>query len=120
MDSTKPFLLSKDRQESVIRENKFNQFHNDKPTASFAVNNGIKISNVAKNLFLKGGGIANYSKERLQIDMELADIRQELATMALTPNGFDSPVTGEEQINVDIVDNGMSIDIRVEVFESET
>ena len=40
--------------------------------------------------------------------------------MALTPNGFDSPVTGEEQINVDIVDNGMSIDIRVEVFESET
>lgn len=119
MDSTQLFLLAKDRDFGTICENKFNQFHDEKPIAKFATKDGIKISEVVKTLFLKGGGIANYNKDQLQIDMELADIREELATMALTPNGFDSPVTEEEQINIDIVDNGMSIDIRVEVFESE-
>lgn len=118
MDSTKPFLLAKDRDLGMIRDNKFNQFHDEKPVANFATKDGIKLSEVVKVLFLKGGGIAYYNKEQLVMDTELSDIRQELAVMALIPNGFDSPVTEEEQINIDIVDNGMSVDIRVEVFEN--
>lgn len=119
MDSTKPFLLEKDRQEGMIRDNKCRSRHQSIPISKYATDGAIKLSQVVKTLFLKGGGIANYNKEQLTIDVDLSEWRNELAIMALIPEGFDSPVTEQEQINIDIVDNGISTDIRVEVFEND-
>lgn len=119
MDSVQAFLLSKDRSEGIIRENHDKKNHQIIHSSECASDGeGIKLSDIARNLLRNGGGLACYNIEQVEWDMELAEIRQELALDAIIPDGWDEPVTGIEQINIDVVSNGTTFDLRIELFES--
>ena len=118
MESTPKFVLAKDRWESMARQNYWDSLHQTIPSPEFA-DSGIKLSNIVKNLVQKGGGLASYPIEQIEKDMDLADIREEIAISCVTPNGWNAPLTGVEQINIDVVSDGISLDIRVELFGEE-
>lgn len=119
MDYTQAFLLSKDRSEGIIRENYDKKIHQIIPTPDYAnEGKGIKLSEITRNLLRKGGGIGCYNIEQIEWDIDLAEIRQELSIDAITPDGWDYPVTSIEQIDIDVISNGTTFNILVELFES--
>jgi hypothetical protein len=93
--------LERDRSQGQATDNYYAKFNNPIPDAPFAkVGKGFKVSEIVKNLVQKGGGSACYFNHQIEWDVELEDARQEAAIDAIIPDGWDTPLTELEQIDV--------------------
>lgn len=113
-------LLAKDRDQSRIRENVYkDQMRSfDVSSLDYAKNeeDGIPISKIVKHLVQRGGGQRLYYNNQIFWDMELQEAREEACISAITPDGWDEPVTELEQIVVDGRGDGHEYEISVELY----
>lgn len=111
--------LERDRSHGTIRDNVAAEQNKPIPDQPFASEGeGFKISEIVKKLAQKGGGSALYYNHQIEWNMELAEAAQEVTLNAITPDGWDSPLTGLEQINAHGHAPGMhEYEITVEIFE---
>lgn len=93
--------LERDRQQGVMRDNYYAEISQSIPDQSFAQMGGIKISSIVRALVSKGGGKALYYNHQIEWGMSLEEARQEVCLECLIPDGWDTPVTGLDQVLVE-------------------
>lgn len=112
--------LEHDRSEGAKRDNYYADLNKPVPEQPFADSDETAkpVSQIVKDLVRQGGGKALYYNHQIYWDMELSEARQEASLDAITPDGWDTPVTELEQINVDGHAPGEhEYEITVEVYE---
>lgn len=115
-------VLAKDRQQSQLRENVYrDQMKSfgipDQPYAESA-EQGIPISEIVKRLVEQGGGCSLYYNHQIFWDIKLHEAREYACISAITPDGWDTPVTELEQLVVEGCGDGHEYEISVELYAS--
>lgn len=106
--------LANDRMQGVMMDNYSARFNKPIPDAEFS-EDGLQAFEICKNLVKKGGGRALYYKHQLNWDLP-ENVESEIAILAIEPEGWDSPVTDSENIDIQVNDLGHEVEITVFVF----
>ncbi|GAC1456878.1 MAG: hypothetical protein NVS2B14_00170 [Chamaesiphon sp.] len=120
-DNERPDIaLEHEKSESQKRENYWNQFNKSYPEPKYATEeSGIKISEIVLNLFKKGGGSALYYEEQIYFNMDTHEAVEDALLSAITPEGWDSPITEWEQVNYNLSSHGGEVEIIIEIYPQE-
>jgi hypothetical protein len=81
---------------------------------------GTPLSAIVRSLCRKGGGICYIAKSEVFKDVEIDEIIDNIAISAdIIPEGWDEPITSQEQIQADIEENGGEVEIVVKLIKNE-
>lgn len=117
----KDMLLAQDRAFETIQENYWANFHREIPEAEYATTDEYaeKFSEVVYNMILTGNFKKLMRKEWLFWDVELPEIESFITIQAITPKGWDYPLTDSDNINILINEDGGDVEITI-VFDPQT
>jgi hypothetical protein len=94
--------LEQDKQQGIARDNAANNLNRILPDMPFAESGeGLKVSDIVKNLVQRGGGQALYFNHQIEWDMDLGEAKENAALTCIIPEGWNEPVTSSDQIVVD-------------------
>lgn len=112
-------LLAQDRAFGTIQENYWDNFHREIPESEYATTDEYaeKFSEVVRNMILTGNRRKLMQKELLFWDVELSEIESFIAIQAITPEGWDYPLTDSDNINILINEHGWEVEITIELFD---
>ena len=120
MDNERPdMLLARDRDFEKIQENYWAKFHEEIPKAEYAATKEYseKFSEVIQNMILSGHLRKLMQKESLFWDIEPSEIESFITIQAITPKGWDYPLTDSDNINILINEDGFEVEITIELFD---
>ena len=117
MEDRPDIMLARDIQEGIKRDNYYQDLNQDIPAQEYAASkeSGIPVSEIVKRLIKQGGGRSLYYNHQIFWDMELQEAREEACISAITPDGWDTPITDSEQILVDGHSKGHEYEIIVQL-----
>lgn len=114
IENQKEYYKSQD----VMRENKYRERLQELPMHEYN-REGINISEIIRNMVVNNKLYALYFKEQINYDKDINDIAEDILVQAITPQGWDFPLTSSENFNIHINDLGHEIKIEIELYEEE-
>ena len=119
-DDRTDMLLAKDRDFGTIQENYLSKFHREIPEAEYATTDEYaeKFSEVVRKMILTGNLRKLIPKQKLFWDVEPSEIESFITIQAITPEGWDYPLTDSDNINILINEVGFEVEITIELFDN--
>jgi hypothetical protein len=116
--------LSRDRAQGMMRDNFYNgQIDQELAMSDFQVwgipdDDSTGWSNIIEELVSNGGGRWLGSKSSIYQDYSISDIIEQIVILAsIVPDSWDTPITGTEQIQVDVQIRPDQVEIQVRLLE---
>ena len=119
-DNDRPDIqLERDRQQGIRSDNYWKKFHEQPPIPEFSSDpESLSISQIVRNLILKGGGKALYYKDQIFWDKDsISDAIDDLCLECLIPEDWEEPLTSQDQISYHELDKGHEYEIILEIFK---